>query len=258
MFAINDELPVFTSDEHSHKVRNYMLEVMHPLIAESDQISDELLNVVMKNIIEETKVTQNAYMLAKELVQKTATVLQPFLQSFFNRELLIDNRQADDANSKKLVISSKLYEFIYALYTVCPDVLVSVVPQLEYRLRSAEEKARFGAVALLARMFSERGSVLAQDNRQLWQTFLARFNDIKPNIRTKCVQHSMHFLLNHPELRDDLIEVLKARQHDPDENVRFEVVTAIVSTARRDFEIVAHSEALLSFIRERTLDKKVR
>ena len=47
-----------------------------------------------------------------------------------------------------------------------------------------------------------------------------RFNDISVKIRTKCVQYSMHFLLNHPELRSDITETLKFRQHDSDEAVR--------------------------------------
>jgi hypothetical protein len=28
-------------------------------------------------------------------------------------------------------------------------------------------------------------------------------------IRIKCVQYSMHFLINHPELRTDIVETLK-------------------------------------------------
>lgn len=68
----------------------------------------------------------------------------------------------------------------------------------------------------------------------------------------------MHFLLNHPELRKDITETLKLRQHDSEENVRYEVVMAIVSTAKRDFEVVSESEDLLEFVKERMLDKKVR
>ena len=57
-----------------------------------------------------------------------------------------------------------------------------------------------GSVSLLARMFSEKGSVLAKNHRQLWLAFLGRYNDISVAIRTKCVQYTMHFLMNHPEL----------------------------------------------------------
>ena len=37
---------------------------------------------------------------------------------------------------------------------------------------------------------------------------------------------------------------------------RYEVVMAIVSTARKDFDLVAKNENLLNFVKERTLDKK--
>lgn len=66
----------------------------------------------------------------------------------------------------------------------------------------------------------------------------------------------MHFLLNHPHQRTEIIETLKLRQHDADETVRYEVVMAIVETAKRDFQVVSESEDLLEFVKERTLDKK--
>lgn len=45
------------------------------------------------------------------------------------------------------------------------------------------------------------------------------------------------------------------RQHDPDETVRYEVVMAIISAAKKDFNSV--TDDLLNFVKERTLDKKV-
>lgn len=53
------------------------------------------------------------------------------------------------------------------------------------------------------------------------------------------------------------IAFFQLRQHDSEENVRFEVVKAIVATARLDFNIVSESEDLLNYVKERTLDKKV-
>lgn len=158
---------------------------------------------------------------------------------------------------KSLQICKKVYDLIYELNHICPSVLLSVLPQLECKLKSSSETERLGAVALLARMFSEKGSQLAVQHTQLWRAFLGRFNDISVSIRIKCVQYSMHFLLNHPELRKDITDTLKLRQHDADESVRYEVVMAIVTTARRDFEVVSDSEDLLEFVKERTLDKKV-
>lgn len=105
-------------------------------------------------------------------------------------------------------------------------------------------------------MFSEKDSTLAKQYAPLWRQFIQRFCDIAVPIRIKCVQSSMHFLLNHPHLREEIIEALKLRQHDGDETVRYEVVMAIVETAKRDFQIVSESEDLLEYVKERTLDKK--
>lgn len=48
---------------------------------------------------------------------------------------------------------------------------------------------------------------------------------------------------------------MRLRQHDPDETVRYEVVMAIISAAKKDFNSV--TDDLLNFVKERTLDKKV-
>ncbi|XP_054273999.1 sister chromatid cohesion protein PDS5 homolog B-like isoform X2 [Macrosteles quadrilineatus] len=239
------------NDEHSSKVKSFMLDVLVPLITESDIVSNELLDIILMNIVEPNKTSRkNAYHLAKELINKCSDTLEPYINAFFNQVLILGKEE------KGLSICNKVYDLIYELNKICPSVLLAVLPQLECKLKSNQEQERLGAVALLARMFSEKESVLARNHHQLWRAFLGRFNDISVTIRIKCVQYSMHFLINHPELRKDIVETLKLRQHDSDENVRYEVVAAIVSTAKKDFEIVSQSEDLLDFVKERTLDKK--
>ncbi|GLV36490.1 precocious dissociation of sisters 5 [Carabus blaptoides fortunei] len=239
------------NDEHSERVKSFMLDVLCPLITESDTVSTELLNIVLMNIVEPNKTQRkNAYQLATELIIKTSSTLEPYIQNFFNQVLILGKEE------NELQMYSKVYDLIFELNHICPTVLVSVLPQLECKLKSPLENERLGAVTLLARMFSEKDSELAKHHTALWRAFLGRFNDISVIIRTKCVQYSMHFLLNHPDLRKDITETLKMRQHDSEENVRYEVVMAIVSTARKNFQVVSDSEDLLEFVKERTLDKK--
>ncbi|KAF9800244.1 hypothetical protein SFRURICE_010004 [Spodoptera frugiperda] len=237
--------------EHSTKVKSFMLDVLCPLITESDVVSNELLNVILMNLVEPNKRDHKyAYSLAKELIVKTSETLEPYIQAFFNHVLILGKEE------KNLLIYSKVYELIYELYQCCPSLLLSVLPQLECKLKSAQFPERLSGVALLARMFSEPGSELAKQYPALWRAFLGRFNDISVPIRIKCVQYCMHFLVHHPDLRKDITETLKLRQHDAHEQVRYEVVMAIIATAQRDFQAVAESEDLLHFVRERTLDKK--
>jgi sister-chromatid-cohesion protein PDS5 len=53
----------------------------------------------------------------------------------------------------KLSITKKVYDLIYELNHICPSVLLAVLPQLEFKLKSTEESERMGSISLLARMF---------------------------------------------------------------------------------------------------------
>lgn len=58
-----------------------MLDVLCPLITESDSISNELLDIILINIVEPLKTQRkNAYILAKDLVAKTSDTLEPYIQ----------------------------------------------------------------------------------------------------------------------------------------------------------------------------------
>uniref|UniRef100_A0A1I8NDQ3 Uncharacterized protein n=1 Tax=Musca domestica TaxID=7370 RepID=A0A1I8NDQ3_MUSDO len=239
------------NEEHSTKVKNFMIDIMSPLISEADNFTTDILDLILINIVEPRK-SQNkyAYQLAEQLIIKTADSLETIIKMFFNQVLVLDKVD------KNYEICTKVYDLIYELHLICPNILCSVLPQLECKLKSSNEQERLKAVALLARMFSEKDSQISKKHPNLLRMFFGRFCDISYSIRVKCVQSSMHFLLNQAHLREDVIQSLRARQHDSDENVRYEVVMAIVETAKREFCIVCESEELLDIVRERTLDKR--
>lgn len=69
------------SDEHSGKVKSFMLDVLCPLITESDNVSQELLDIILINIVEPNKsARKNSYHLAKELIIKTHETLEQYVQ----------------------------------------------------------------------------------------------------------------------------------------------------------------------------------
>lgn len=74
--------PSIYSDEHSTKVKSFMLDILHPLITESDNVSMQLLDIILINIVEPQKMTRkNAYNLAKDLIIKTADTLEQYIQN---------------------------------------------------------------------------------------------------------------------------------------------------------------------------------
>ncbi|XP_022228919.2 sister chromatid cohesion protein PDS5 homolog B [Drosophila obscura] len=239
------------NDQHSAKVTNFFLDVLSPLITEADNLSVELLDLILINIVEPSKSSNRcAGQLTEQLLTKTGDALESTIKMFFNRALVMDKP------NNKLSITNKIYDIIYELNRINPDLLYSVLPQLENKLLSTDDAERLKATTLLSRMFSEKDSQLSQKYPNLLRTFLGRFCDISEAVRVKCVQSSMHFLLNHPHLEPDITEKLRLRNHDLDENVRHEVVMAIVATAKREFNVVLEAPDLLEIVRERTLDKK--
>lgn len=239
------------NDEHSEKVKSFMQEILVPLLSESDSISNELLDIILINIVEPNKTQKkNAYNLAKDLIKKTTDSLLMYVQAFLNEALM------QEKPDKVYQSSKRIYDLIYELNVIAPTLLLSVLPQLECKIKSSNESERLKAVSLLARMFSEKDSKLGKQHTVLLNHFLGRFLDIAVAIRIKCVQSTMHFLVNHPSLRAEIINVLNGRQHDSDESVRYEVVNSIVETARREYTIVAESPELLAILKERSQDKK--
>lgn len=67
-----------------------MLDVLCPLITESDLVSNELLDIILMNIVEPNKSQRkNAYLLAKELVVKCSDTLEPYIQAVIKNIVLI-------------------------------------------------------------------------------------------------------------------------------------------------------------------------
>lgn len=51
-------------------------------------------------------------------------------------------------------------------------------------------------------------------------------------------------------------EYLKVRSHDPEEAIRHDVIVTIINAGKKDLNLV--DDQLLGFVRDRTLDKRVR
>ncbi|XP_054711226.1 sister chromatid cohesion protein PDS5 homolog B-like [Uloborus diversus] len=236
------------NEGHTTKVKRFMLDTLSPVIGEADIISQEFLDIILSQIIEPIK-SQNkdACALAQDILKRNVATLEPYVQAFFNNALLL-------GKTLESSLAQHLYELMYELNVICPTMLVVVLPQLEFKLKSNEESERRDVIKVLTRMFSDKNSTMIEQHETLWNCLLSRFSDISPQIRILCVQQVKNFLLNHPESKKDITEQLRHRYRDTDENVRYEVVVAIISAAKEDLNCV--NEEMLSFVKERTLDKK--
>ncbi|XP_065450664.1 sister chromatid cohesion protein PDS5 homolog B isoform X5 [Chrysemys picta bellii] len=232
-FELEDSNEIFTqlyrtlfsviNNGHNQKVHMHMVDLMSSIICEGDTVSQELLDTVLVNLVPAHK--------------------------FFNQVLMLGKTSISD-------LSEHVFDLILELYNIDGHLLLSVLPQLEFKLKSNDNEERLQVVKLLAKMFGAKDSELASQNKPLWQCYLGRFNDIHVPIRLECVKFASHCLMNHPDLAKDLTEYLKVRSHDPEEAIRHDVIVSIVTAAKKDLLLV--NDHLLNFVRERTLDKRWR
>ncbi|ESO11948.1 hypothetical protein HELRODRAFT_62692 [Helobdella robusta] len=239
------------NDRHNNKVSVLMLDILCPLLSEADAIPQEVLDIFLACIIEPFK-TQNrpAFEMARDLIRRTTSVLEPYI------ELFLSNCLIQSSKSEKSSLSGRVYDLIQELNNISPSLLQNVLPQLELKLKSADDAERMAATKLLTKMFAAPNSDLALQHKQLWNAFLGRFNDIDLNIRRMTVQSCQDIIINHAELvtEEAAGKHLKHRQHDSDENVRMDVVKVIVASAKAELKHVP--DDLLECVKERTLDKK--
>ncbi|KAJ8385164.1 hypothetical protein AAFF_G00192150 [Aldrovandia affinis] len=238
------------NNSHNQKVQMHMLDLMSSIITEGDGVTQELLDTILINLIPAHKnLNKQTYDLAKVLLKRTVQTIETCIANFFNQVLVLGKSSVSD-------LSEHVFDLIQELFAIDPPLLVSVMPQLEFKLKSNDGEERLAVVRLLAKLFGAKDSELATQNRPLWQCFLGRFNDIHVPVRLECVKFASHCLMNHPDLAKDLTEFLKVRSHDPEEAIRHDVIVTIINAGKKDLNLV--NDQLLGFVRERTLDKRWR
>ncbi|XP_062386623.1 sister chromatid cohesion protein PDS5 homolog A [Sardina pilchardus] len=238
------------NNSHNQKVQMHMLDLMSSIILEGDGVTQELLDTILINLIPAHKnLNKQAYDLAKALLKRTVQTIETCIANFFNQVLVMGKSSVSD-------LSEHVFDLIQELFAIDPLLLVSVMPQLEFKLKSNDGEERLAVVRLLAKLFGVKDSELATQNRPLWQCFLGRFNDIHVPVRLECVKFASHCLMNHPDLAKDLTDFLKVRSHDPEEAIRHDVIVTIINAGKKDLNLV--NDQLLGFVRERTLDKRWR
>uniref|UniRef100_A0AAQ5YS10 PDS5 cohesin associated factor A n=1 Tax=Amphiprion ocellaris TaxID=80972 RepID=A0AAQ5YS10_AMPOC len=229
------------NNSHNQKVQMHMMDLMSSIIMEGDGVTQELLDTILINLIPAHKnLNKQAYDLAKTLLKRTVQTIETCIANVFS---VFD-------------LSEHVFDLIQELFAIDPMLLTSVMPQLEFKLKSNDGEERLAVVRLLAKLFGAKDSELASQNRPLWQCFLGRFNDIHVPVRLECVKFASHCLMNHPDLARDLTEYLKVRSHDPEEAIRHDVIVTIINAGKKDLNLV--NDQLLGFVRERTLDKRWR
>ncbi|GAA6235099.1 sister chromatid cohesion protein PDS5 homolog A isoform X1 [Lates japonicus] len=144
------------------------MDLMSSIIMEGDGVTQELLDTILINLIPAHKnLNKQAYDLAKTLLKRTVQTIETCIANFFNQVLVMGKSSVSD-------LSEHVFDLIQELFAIDPMLLTSVMPQLEFKLKSNDGEERLAVVRLLAKLFGAKDSELASQNRPLWQCFLGR------------------------------------------------------------------------------------
>lgn len=175
-------------------------------------------------------------------------------------EMIIKATSKEETPEMEMALQ-KIHLLIIHINKSAPQLLISIIPQLESGIRAENDTLREASVRTLGQMFVEKpsaeggGGQLAHKFSSTWKVWLTRCMDKSACIRTAWTEAIRGLLINHKELWSDLEPLILEKLLDPDEKVRLAMIKTF---ATLDFETLHHyaSRRVLRAIGERALDKK--
>ncbi|KAJ8795294.1 hypothetical protein J1605_018309 [Eschrichtius robustus] len=160
------------NNSHNKKVQMHMLDLMSSIIMEGDGVTQELLDSILINLIPAHKnLNKQSFDLAKVLLKRTVQTIEACIANFFNQVLVLGRSSVSD-------LSEHVFDLIQELFAIDPHLLLSVMPQLEFKLKvcpscSFDTRGRLSttsgkAAALVRGPFADAalGTLLAQPTGQ--------------------------------------------------------------------------------------------
>ncbi|KRX97917.1 Sister chromatid cohesion protein PDS5 -like protein B [Trichinella pseudospiralis] len=230
------------------KIVNLTTEIIDSLLQEMDYLPEECLDFLMEHLVEPLKSEEvNAYNFAKKILIKSENYIKASLSTALGSALL-------EEECAYHFILKHCCSIIVELYRVNPVFVMNIVPMLEIKFKSVEESERLNGIRFYEKLATDSDFNVIDDHPLLWKQFVARFSDISANVRLGCAKVVGEILAIHPELTDELTEVLVMRSRDTDESVRLEILNIILKVIKNHTKNL--NNELLNSVRARTLDKK--
>ncbi|KAK7301356.1 hypothetical protein RJT34_12219 [Clitoria ternatea] len=207
-------------DDHHASLINAMTSIMINILNESEETSQKLLEVILKNLIK-----QDASFAANQLaasVIKTCEQedeLNPLVCGFLTS--CIYDRDAVSCELKEFY-----HEIIYEVFQCAPQMLLAVIPNLIEELLADQVEVRIKAVNLVGKLFALPEHHAAQKYHNLFVEFLKRFSDKSVDVRIRALQCAKSFYLANPSGSEshEIITSVEDRLLDFDDRVRMQAV----------------------------------
>ncbi|XP_019182210.1 PREDICTED: sister chromatid cohesion protein pds5 isoform X2 [Ipomoea nil] len=228
------------------------------LLSSEGKVSEPLLDVILQNLLKETKDISASKRLAIYIIQNYGGKLEHIIARFLRSCIL--NRDAVGS-----MVKEYYHEIIYEIFHCAPQMLISVIPTLTNELLTDQVDVRIKALNLIGKLLSLPGNHVAKDYRYLFMEFLNRFSDKSAEVRLNALSHAKTlYIANELETeitessqssKTEVLSALEGRLLDLDDGVRAKAVTVLCDLARNNFK--SFPSKLISLIADRLRDKKV-
>lgn len=239
-------------DHHDKSLINAMSSIMITILNESEEASQKLLEVILRNLIKRKKdPTCASYQLAASVISTCAhedelnTLVCRFLSS------CIYDRDAVGCGLKEFY-----HEIIFQVFKCAPHMLLAVIPSLIEEISADQVDIRLKAVSLVGKLFTLSEHHVAQKFHDLFVEFLNRFSDTSVDVRISALQCAKAVYVANPFGRESLeiISSVEGRLSDFNERVRMHAVVVACDICSSNLMFVPLK--LMAEVSERLWDKK--
>ncbi|KAG0379601.1 hypothetical protein BGX24_012558 [Mortierella sp. AD032] len=242
------------SPQQAKNVQICMSELLQHIIDESDQLPQEIVDIILAQFLHKHKFDNPAaYRLACDLGNNCAEKLQRYVFQYFSDIISVAGN--GELSSKELEDFKIVHKLVIELNKSTPALLLNVIPQLEEELKLSDITIRALATKSLGEMFSEKTSQLVTQYESTWKAWLQRRNDKIPQVRIAWLESLTNIIKSHASLSKELSEGLAEKLMDPDEKVR---AIACKTIGEFDYETSLHhiQKNTLIQVGHRCRDKK--
>lgn len=94
--------------------------------------------------------------------------LEPYIRLFFNNWLVTGSNESSE-------LAGQMYELLFQLYLLQAQLLITILPQLEIKVKGFEVADRIEGLQFLVRVFKAKDCQLPKENKTLWQMYLGMY-----------------------------------------------------------------------------------
>lgn len=206
----------------TRQVKQYMLEMLQTLIDESDAVPTELVRLILVRCGD---IRQQTRLAVTEVARACADKLQPGIGLYFNEHIL-HYTSADVKDARKMEVIRTLHTQVAEVGKAAPEVISSVVPQLEEELQTDDMELRIVAISCISQLLIKEE--LTKLYPSLLPAWMNKINDRQAVVRLHWVKTAVWALPESPTiLRHQLQMALVEKLQDIDAKVREKTLCTI-------------------------------